>query len=342
MASTEFTPTGGGQLKQPDFKIVSGGVYPELAEAVADESGIAPTAVEWNTFPSGEMYARYPESVRRSDLYMMQSYSRRNGYTVNDAFMEQLLMIDAARRASAGELTAVVQLFPYARQDRQSKGRDPISASVVIRCMATVGINRILTIDLHSPQTQGVFNGPFDHLTAQPLIRDEIASMMEGEQHRSVIVSPDAGRAKESEQLAAELDLPMVLMPKSRGHGDSSQISRPDYVDGVGGRVCYIPDDMVDTAGTLVTAAETLKNSGAIRVVACATHGLFNGPATDRIRKSPIDRIVVTDTIPQFEAQHELGDTLVVKSVAPTISQAIVRIATGGSISEMFDGNNYH
>jgi ribose-phosphate pyrophosphokinase len=265
-----------------------------------------------------------------------------HGYSVNDALVELGLMADAGGRASANSLTAVMPLFPYARQDRQSRGREPISAAFAIRLLATSGIERILTVDMHSQQTPAAFNGPFDHLTARPLILEKIQEIIAGQQNRTVIVAPDAGRVKESEEYANQLDVDVVMIPKSRRRDNSAEIARSGYVSGVGGQNAIIIDDMIDTAGTLVSAAEVLHNSGAKSIIACATHGLFSNPAIARFKASPIDKVVVTDTVPQSHHQKKLNDKLTVLEIAPLIAEAIGQIATGGSISKMFGDTNHH
>jgi ribose-phosphate pyrophosphokinase len=341
MASTEFTPTGGGQLKRPNFKIVSGGVYPELAEAVADEVGEDLAKVELKTFPNGERYVRYEESIRGLHIFGIQTFGLYNGYTPDDAFSELEQLADAARRASASEFTAVMPIFPYARQDRQTRGRESNAVAVKLGNLQNNGIDRIVTVDMHSMQSPGAFRGPFDHLTAFPILHAEIKTLMDGEQHRSVIVAPDAGGATMASRMAQSRKIPMVLLPKSRIHGDGdSHIERPDHVEGVGGKICFVYDDMVDTAGTIVTGAETLYDSGARAIVVCATHGLFSAPAIERIRRSRIDRVVVTDTVPQLEPQSQLGDRLTVLPIAPMIAETISRIAINESISKLFGGNN--
>jgi ribose-phosphate pyrophosphokinase len=293
------------------------------------------------TFPSGEIGAKFVESVRNQNLFLYQAFARHNGYSVNDALVEMGLMADAAVRASAGEITAVCPLFPYARQDRKASGREPISAAWATRLLAMSGVGRIVTVDLHSAQTQAVFNGPFDHLTAMPMITDAIAGRIDGEQHRSVVISPDAGRAKVAEELAQDLDVEMIVMPKSRGRQDSSQISRSGTVGDVRNMICYINDDMIDTGGTIASAAESLREAGARSVIVCATHGLFNGAAGRKLNKAPIDGIIVTNTVPQKASQEMFGDKLQVLDVAPMLAEAIGRIARGESLSKMFGGKNY-
>jgi ribose-phosphate pyrophosphokinase len=333
--------------EQLGYRIGSGGVYPDLAEQQINkeldgESNNHIVSVERRKFPAGELYVRYKESVRKQDLLLVQTFlDGENGYTVNDALMELDLMIESAKRASAGEITAVMPLFPYARQDRKAKGREPISAAWVIRMLEAAGAGRFVTVDLHSPQTQSAASGPFDHLTAQPILLKKLEEVIKGEQDRYTIVSPDAGSLKRSEDYGHKLDLPVVNIPKNRQRDDSSKLDRPDRTGGVNGRRCIIVDDMIDTAGTLCSAAKVLKESGAKSVIACATHGLFSNDAMRKILRSGIDQTIVTDTVPQTGHLKDMGGNLEVLPIAPMLAQAISKIACGESISEMFGGNNY-
>ena len=323
-----------------DFSIVSGGVYPELASDIAKGLKRPLLEVELKRFANGERYVRYRESVRQKELFIVQSFSEANGYSLNDAFMELLLLIDAARRASAREITAVLPILPYARQDRKARNREPISVSVILRTLEAIGVNRIITVDLHSAQTQAVFNRPFDHLIASPVISKALKKLVAGHGSDYVLVSPDAGRAKETEAYAEELDLEYLHLPKSRNRHDSSKINRPKAIAGVKDKKCIIIDDMIDTGGTLITAAETLKNSGARDVIVATTHGILSNNAAERFKKSSVSKMYIIDTVSQIENQKILGEKLEVLSIAPLMAKAIKRIATGQSLDFMFDGKN--
>ena len=323
-----------------NINIVSGGVYPELANSIAKELGQKPLKVELKRFANGERYARYEESVRQKNLFIVQSFSENNGYSLNDAFLELLLLIDAAKRASAREITVVLPILPYARQDRKARNREPISVSVILRTLETIGADRIITVDLHSAQTQAIFNHPFDHLTAEPIISKALKSLTT--QHKSdfLLVSPDAGRAKETESYAEELDLAYLHLPKIRDRHDSRKIKRPLEVPGVKGKKCIIIDDMIDTGGTLITAAETLKNSGAKDIILATTHGILSNNAAEKFRDSSISKLYIIDTIPQAHNQTILKNKLEIIPIAPLMAKAIKRIATGKSLDFMFNGKN--
>lgn len=334
-----------GNTLSPEQKnsitVVGGSAYPEQADDIAEAMGLAAESIELRQFPSGELYARFESSVRRKHVLAIQTGVSRPGFSVNDSLAQLELMIDAAKRADAERVTAVMPHFPYGRQDRKAKPREPISAAVVVRVLQALGANRLLSVDLHSPQTQAVFNGPFDHLTAEPMIRHELktatADLAEGE---VCVVAPDEGRAKEARSYARELDADICYLPKDRDRNDTSRIIRPDNVEGVSGRTCVLVDDMIDTAGTLVSAVDLLEKAGAHKIIAAATHGIFSGPALERLQQSAIDKLIVTDTVPQQLAQQALGERLKVLPVAPLIGRALLQVVTGGSVSEIFEGKN--
>jgi ribose-phosphate pyrophosphokinase len=322
--------------------LASGSTHTELAEDTAKLMGIATCPVERKTFPNTETYIRYGESVRGKQVFIMQSLAAMSGKSVNDSFMEMLIMVDAAKRASASEITVVAPYLAYGRQDRKARGREPISAATVIRALQSAGADRLVSVDMHSAQTQATFNGPFDHLTAEPLIKAALDAIIDGRQSDYVVVSPDGGRAKAAEDYAEALGVEVVHMVKGRDREDSSKIVRPHTLPGVEGKTCLIIDDMIDTAGTLVSAAETLKRSGAKGVITCATHGLFSEPALERLKNAPIDKIIVTDSTPMIKAVEVLGDKLEVLSIASLLASAIVEIGTRGSVSKIFNDRNYH
>ena len=321
--------------------IVSGGVYPELALEVAQYIDVPIVAMTRKRFSSGERYVRLDESVRGRNLYIIQSFSEENGYTVNDALFEVMLIIDAARRASAGELTVVLPLLPYSRQDRKALNREPISVAVVIRILEELGVTRIISVDLHSPQTQAVFNGQFDHLIAQQIISESLKDVIGNDMADYLIVSPDTGRAKESEYYADELGVGLVHLPKARQREDPSKITRPSKLKGVGGKKCILIDDMIDTSGTLMSAADTLVRSGAESVLLYATHGILSGGAAAKIRDSAIGQLYLVDTLPQQRTKELLGDKVTILPIAPLLAESLKRVENAGSISTLFDGRNF-
>lgn len=325
----------------PNIYLASGSSHHELASLTAKAMGISLGDVERRMFPNTELYVRYGESVRGKHVFAIQSLAVTDGRSVNDSFMELMIMVDAAKRASAAEITVVAPYMAYGRQDRKAKGREPISAATVIRGLQSAGADRIVSVDMHSAQTQATFNGPFDHLTAEPLIKAALKKRVKVDPEKFVVVSPDGGRAKVAEEYANELGVPVVHMTKSRDRADSSKIKRPDQVAGVQGLICLMVDDMIDTAGTLVSAAEALSRSGAVSIIACATHGLFSEPALERLKASAIDEVIVTNTVPLGAAKRALGNRLQVLSIAPLLAQTLVEIATRGSVSKIFNDRNY-
>jgi ribose-phosphate pyrophosphokinase len=325
-----------------DITVASGGIHLPLAEETAKLMGIELCEMERKTFPNTERYIRYGESVRGKRVFIVQSLSSVEGASVNDAFMEMLIMVDAAKRASASEITVVAPYMAYGRQDRKARGREPISAATIIRAIQSAGADRLVSIDMHSAQTQATFNGPFDHLTAEPIIKNRLEQIIDGKNDEYVVVSPDGGRAKSAEDYAEALGVNVVHMVKMRDRNNSSQIIRPESINGVEGKICLMIDDILDTAGTLVSAADALKRSGAKSVITCATHGLFSDPALERLKDAPIDKIIVTNSTPQVEAKAALGDRLEVLSIASLLASAIVEIGTRGSVSKIFNDRNYH
>lgn len=320
--------------------LASGSTHPKLAEDIASFMGLELGLVERKQFPNTEQYIRYGESVRGHHVFIIQALAASDGRSVNDSLMELMLMIDAARRSSSVEITVVAPYMAYSRQDRKARGREPISAATVIQMLQGAGADRLVSVDMHSPQTQAAFYGPFDHLMAEPLIRDALAARVKTNRADFVVVSPDGGRAKVAEDYAGKLNIDVVHMPKSRDIHDSSIITRPDFIEDVKGRACLLIDDMIDTAGTLVSAAVALKDSGASRIIVGATHGLFSPPALERLRDAPIDEVIVTDTVPLDHAQKILGDRLCILPSAPVIGRALSEIATHGSVSKMFNDRN--
>lgn len=322
--------------------IVSGSIHPELAEQTAEAMGLSLGDIERKIFPNTERYIRYNTSVRGHHVIIIQSLAVSSDSSVNDALIETLLMIDAAKRASSAEISVVLPYMAYSRQDRKATGREPISAAAVIRMIQNAGADRIVSIDIHSPQTQAIFNGPFDHLTAEGIIRQALQEYLSTHGDEDfVMVSPDGGRAQVSEHYARQLGIEVFHMPKSRSKNDSSKLSRPDFLDGVDGKICFLVDDMIDTAGTLVTAAEVLKQSGATKIITATTHGLFSDPAIDRLKASPIDVIYTTDTLPTKKVEDALENRIVRLPIAPMLGAALTQIIEHGSVSDIFKGRNY-
>ena len=323
-------------------QIVGGFAHPELAFNIASSIGADLGGVKEKIHPNGEIYSRFEDSVRGKEVFIIQSHIKTAETSVSDAIMQQCLLIDAARSSSAAEITAVAPYLGYTRQDRKTKGREPISTRVIIDQLASAGANRIVTVDIHSPQAQGLFRGPFDHLTAQLVLRDAMAEEIQGfNREDCLVVAPDAGAAKLAEQHQEDLDTSMFVMSKRRDPRDSQKISRRDRFPDADGKHCLVFDDMIDTAGTLVSAAEALKNSGALSVRVAATHGILSNPAIERLLDAPIDKILTTDTINTTKAELALGDKLRVISAAPMIGSAILQIVRKGSVSQLFHDQNH-
>ncbi len=307
----------------------------ELTEAVAGHLGVQVTEAHLSQFANSETHCRFAESVRGSDVFIVQSHGALDGRSVNDAIFEHLIMVDAARRASAKRITAVMPFYGYGRQDRKSEGREPITARLIADLFASAGASRLVSIDLHSGQIQGFFNGPVDHLTAMPVLVNHLRSYGEN----LVVVSPDAGRVKVAERYAQQLHADLAIVHKRRLKGLKNAVEAKDVVGEVEGRDCVLIDDMIDTAGTICSAAELLVERGARSVSAAATHGVFSGPAVDRLKNSVLDKVIVTDTLPM--PSDKQFDKLVVLSVAPLIADAIRAVFEDTSVSRIFDGQNH-
>ncbi len=306
----------------------------ELAALVGENLGVSVTEANLGQFANGETHCKFNESVRGSDVFIVQSHGEFEGRSVNDAIMEHLIMVDAARRASAKRITAVMPFYGYGRQDRKSEGREPITARLVADLFAAAGTSRLVSIDLHSGQIQGFFNGPVDHLTAMPVLVDRLRSMGDD----LVVVSPDAGRVKVAERYTQQLGADLAIVHKRRTVGKKNVAEAKDVVGEVEGRRCVLIDDMIDTAGTICQAAELLAERGALEVSAAATHGVFSGPAIDRLKNSVLDRVIVTDTLPM--GPEKRFDKLELLSVAPIIGDAIRAVFEDASVSQIFGGQN--
>ncbi len=320
------------------LSLYTGRTHPALAEEVAGHLGLELGDANIVEFANSELRPRFSESVRGTDVFIMQTHFAHNGRSINDSIMEQLIMIDAAHRASAKRITAVCPFYGYARQDRKAEGREPITARLVADLFKAAGAKRMVSIDLHSGQIQGFFDGPVDHLTALPVLERYVRT------HASkgmVIVSPDAGRVKVAERFAqhlSDMDADVAFINKRRPKGTTNVVEAKEVIGEVDGRCCIITDDMIDTGGTVVSAAELLLKRGAAEVWCMATHGVLSGPAVKRLRDSPFKRVVLTNTLPT-PSQDELPQ-LEVLSIAPIIAEALSAVFDDTSVSEIFGGEN--
>ena len=311
--------------------LFAGSCHPQLATAVAAASGMELSPVEISRFASGEIYVRFPESVRGCDAFVIQTH----GAPVNETIMEQLIMIDALKRASASRINAVIPYFGYARQDKKSLAREPISARLVADLLSVAGCDRVLAVDLHTGQIQGFFDVPLDHLTALPVLAAYVRSRA---WDNLVVVAPDPGRGKMAQKYAAHLDCGIAFMQKVR-RADVRNVSEAvGLIGDVRGRRCVIVDDMIDTAGTVTNVVPRLLQAGAVDVIAVATHAVFSPPARQRLDESALSEVVVTDTLPiRADASPS---RLTVVSVAPLIASVIRAVFTDQSVSEIFHGEN--
>lgn len=307
----------------------------ELANDVARHLGIEVTESHLAQFANGETHCRFAESIRGSDVFLVQSHSTIEGATLNDSIMEHLIMVDAARRASAKRITAVMPFYGYARQDRKSEGREPITARLIADLFAAAGASRLVAVDLHSGQIQGFFNGPVDHLTAMPVL---VNYLRETKGDNLVVVSPDAGRVKVAERYTQKLNADLAIVHKRRLKGLKNAVEAKEIVGEVDGRDCVLIDDMIDTAGTICSAAELLMERGAKSVVCAATHAVFSGPAIERLSKSVMEKVIVTDTLPL--PPEKRFEKLEILSVAPVIAETIQAVFDDSSVSKIFDGHN--
>jgi ribose-phosphate pyrophosphokinase len=314
---------------QKRLVLLSGRSHPELAESVADELGIALSPTLAYDFANGEIFIRFRESVRGTDAFVLQSHTT----PINTWIMEQLIMIDALKRASAKRITVIVPFYGYARQDKKHRGREPISARLMADLFKAAGADRLMTVDLHTSQIQGFFDGPVDHLFALPLLAEHVASRVSTDQ--ITVVSPDAGRVRVAERWTDVLGAPLAIIHKRRDPDVPNQVRVFEVVGDVKDRVCVVVDDMIDTGGTIVKAAETLFENGAKDVIVAATHGILSDPARDRLQQSQISEVVVTDTLP-IPAERQF-DKLTVLSIAPILATAINEVFTDGSVTSMFE-----
>ncbi|KQT99899.1 MULTISPECIES: ribose-phosphate diphosphokinase [Sanguibacter] len=311
---------------------VSGRAHPELAKDVARElgTGLVPTTAY--DFANGEIYVRFGESVRGADVFVLQSHTA----PINQWIMEQLIMVDALKRASAKTITVVQPFYGYARQDKKHRGREPISARLMADLFKTAGADRIMSVDLHSSQLQGFFNGPVDHLWAMPLLTDYVRTRVD--LANVAVVSPDAGRIRVAEQWAAKLgDAPLAFVHKTRDITKPNQSVANRVVGDVEGRTCVLVDDLIDTGGTIASAVKVILAAGAKDVIIAATHGVLSDPAAQRLSECGAREVVITDTLP-ISADRTF-DKLTVLSIAPLLARAIREVFDDGSVTSLFEGN---
>jgi ribose-phosphate pyrophosphokinase len=312
--------------------LFSGRAFPELGLEIADFLGIEPTPTTLFDFANGEIFVRFLESVRGCDAFVVQSHTS----PINKWIMEQLIMVDALKRASAKRITVVAPYFGYARQDKKSRGREPISARLMADLFRTAGAHRLMAVDLHTAQIQGFFDGPVDHLFALPTL----ASYLEGKLDlaRVTVVAPDAGRVRVCERWTDRLGCPLAIIHKRRDPDVANKVKVLEVVGQVRGRTCILVDDMIDTGATIANAAEALFDQGATDVIATATHAVLSGPAVDLLKNSAISEVILTNTLPVEPEKH--FDKLTVLSIAPLIARAITEVFSEGSVTSLFDGQS--
>jgi ribose-phosphate pyrophosphokinase len=315
---------------QKRLVLVSGRAHMALAEQIAEALDSELVPVDARTFANGEIYARFDESVRGADMFVIQSHTN----PINEWLMEQLIMVDAAKRASAKRITVVAPFYPYARQDKKGRGREPISARLVADLFKAAGADRIMSVDLHAAQIQGFFDGPVDHLFAMPVLLEHFQQLLDPA--TLTVVSPDMGRVRVADIWSDKLGAPLAIIHKRRDPLVANQVTVHEIIGPVEGRTCLIVDDLIDTGRTIVKAAEALKAHGATRVVVAATHAVFSDPATEILQSEFIDSVVVTDTLPLPPEKH--WDRLTILPIAPLIARAIDAVFNDGSVTSMFDG----
>jgi ribose-phosphate pyrophosphokinase len=324
--------TGITAVNQKKLLLLSGRSHPELTDEIAACLGVEPTPTTLYDFANGEIFVRFLESVRGCDAFVVQSHTA----PINQWIMEQLIMVDALKRASAKRITVVAPFFGYARQDKKSRGREPISARLMADLFLTAGADRIMAVDLHTAQIQGFFDGPVDHLFALPILASYIEDQLDLDQ--VTVVAPDAGRVRVCERWTDRLGCPLAIIHKRRDPDVANQVKVLEVVGQVAGRTCIIVDDMIDTGSTIVNAADALFEQGAAQVIVTATHGVLSGPAVDLLKNSRISEVIVCNTLPIMNEKQ--FDKLTVLSIAPLIARAISEVFSDGSVTSLFDGQS--
>jgi ribose-phosphate pyrophosphokinase len=317
---------------QKKLLLLSGRSHPELTDEIAACLGVDPPPTTLYDFANGEIFVRFLESVRGCDAFVLQSHTA----PINKWIMEHLIMVDALKRASAKRITVVAPFFGYARQDKKSRGREPISARLIADLFLTAGADRIMAVDLHTAQIQGFFDGPVDHLFALPILASYIEDKLD--LSRVTVVAPDAGRVRVCERWTDRLRCPLAIIHKRRDPDIANQVKVLEVVGQVEGRTCIIVDDMIDTGSTIVNAVDALFNQGAAQVIVTATHGVLSGPAVDLLKNSRISEVIVTNTLPILNEKR--FDKLTVLSIAPLIARAISEVFSDGSVTSLFDGQS--
>ena len=324
--------TGITTPNQKKLLLLSGRSHPELTDEIAACLGVEPTPTTLYDFANGEIFVRFLESVRGCDAFVVQAHTA----PINQWIMEQLIMVDALKRASAKRITVVAPFFGYARQDKKSRGREPISARLMADLFLTAGADRIMAVDLHTAQIQGFFDGPVDHLFALPILASYVEDKLDLSQ--VTVVAPDAGRVRVCERWTDRLGCPLAIIHKRRDPDVANKVKILEVVGQVAGRTCIIVDDMIDTGATIVNAAEALFEQGAAQVIVTATHGVLSGPAVDLLKNSRISEVIVSNTLPIMNEKR--FDKLTVLSIAPLIARAISEVFSDGSVTSLFDGQS--
>ncbi|HEY6278481.1 MAG TPA: ribose-phosphate diphosphokinase [Streptosporangiaceae bacterium] len=312
--------------------LFGGRAFPELAAEVADCMGVELAPSRLYDFANGEIMVRFLESVRGCDAFVLQSHTA----PINQWIMEQLIMVDALKRASAKRITVVMPFFGYARQDKKNRGREPISARLVADLFATAGADRLMAVDLHTAQIQGFFDGPVDHLFALPILASYLEAKLD--LSRVTVVAPDAGRVRVCERWTDRLRCPLAIIHKRRDPDVANKVRVSEVVGEVAGRTCIVVDDMIDTGSTIIKAAEAVFDQGAEQVIVTATHGVLSGAAVDELKNSRVSEVVVTNTLPI--PGDKRFDKLTVLSIAPLLARAINEVFSDGSVTSLFDGHS--
>jgi ribose-phosphate pyrophosphokinase len=324
--------TGLKKSTEKHLMLFSGRAYPELAGEIAQLMDVEVVPMRALSYANSEIYVRFEESVRGCDAFVLQSHCA----PVNEWLMEQLIMVDALKRASAKRITVVAPFYPYARQDKKHAGREPISARLVADLFKTAGADRIMSVDLHAAQIQGFFDGPVDHLWALPVLADYVQSKYDTSQ--MTVVSPDAGRVRLADMWTDRLNAELAIIHKRRDPDVANTVAVHEVVGDVAGKTCLLVDDMIDTAGTICQAAEALMARGAKNVIAATTHAVLSGPAAQRLNASAFEEVIVTNTLP-IETPEPV-EKLTVLSISPLIAEAIQQVFTDGSVTSLFNGQS--